>query len=118
MGPRTSQGLHNHDELAKPLRDALLAAGVRRVELHTNGKNRARIRAHDARGSFITVALAVGRSETWVCDRTGHASSVMLNHYRRPSRSASEVGLEWFTPLDEAIPELAAMAPAPMEDKR
>lgn len=49
-----SGAFHNHDELAKPLRAALATAEVSRTELHNNGKNLARLRAHDPRDPFIT----------------------------------------------------------------
>jgi len=68
---------------------------------------RQQIRAHDLRASFVTVALANGRSETWVADRTGHTSSVMLNRYRRLARSFQELSVGDFIPLDRAIPELS-----------
>jgi hypothetical protein len=65
------------------------------------------MRAHDLRGTFVTLALANGRSEAWVADRTGHTTSAMINRYRRTARSATELGLGLLAPLDEAIPELA-----------
>src|SRR6185369_14698881 len=46
----------------------------------------------------------------WVADRTGHKSSVMINRYRRAARTVAELGLGDLRPLDEAIPEVAAMA--------
>jgi hypothetical protein len=46
---------------------------------------------------------AAGRSETWVADRTGHRSSVMINAYRRASRHAAELGLGELAPLDRAL---------------
>ncbi len=36
------------------------------------------LRAHDLRGSFVTLALACGKTEAWVTDRTGHKSSAMI----------------------------------------
>lgn len=41
--------------------------------------------------------------------RTGHTTSAMLTRYRRDADSITELNLGWFTPLHEAIPELAAM---------
>ncbi len=107
------------DEHKRPLDDAKLAelfradletAGVKRPELFENGENRRRIRAHDLRGTFVTLALATGRTETWVADRTGHKSSVMINRYRRAARQAGELGLGWLAPLDWSLPELAGPA--------
>jgi len=92
--------------LARLLRSRLWTAEVRRPELHTKGENRSPLRAHDLRGTFVTLALANGRSEAWVQDRTGHTSSAMLNRYRRAARSASELGLGQLKPLIDAVPEL------------
>ena len=60
------------------------------------------------RGTFVTLALANGKSEAWVQDRTGHTSSAMLNRYRRAALSASELELGTLAPLVEAIPELSS----------
>ena len=68
------------------------------------------MRAHDLRGTFVTLALADSRSETWVADRTGHRTSQMINRYRRAARSAMELGLGPLAPLDYAIRELSPMA--------
>src|SRR5258708_3364909 len=68
------------------------------------------IRAHDLRATFITVALANNRSETWMMDRAGHETSAMLARYRRAARSFAELGLGELVPLDQAIPELGEVA--------
>lgn len=101
---------HEVDKLAKRLRGHLKAAGVERNELHNSGVNRRQLRAHDLRATFITISLATGRTESWVQDRTGHKSSLMVNKYRRASRSAEELGLGALHQLDQAIPELAPEA--------
>lgn len=88
------------------LRRHLELAGVERAELFERTKRREPIRAHDLRGSFVTWSLAMGRTETWVTDRTGHKSSIMLRRYQRAARTAAELGLGTPLPLDEAIPEL------------
>lgn len=95
--------------LPNRLRSALELAKVTREELHQASKSRQRIRVHDLRATFVTLALAAGRSETWVADRTGHKSSVMINRYRRAARTAAELGLGWLVPLHAAVPELAAL---------
>jgi hypothetical protein len=99
--------LGDRGDLAHHLREGLTLAGVKRPELTVPKAGRLLLRAHDLRGSFVTLALAVGRTEAWVTDRTGHRSSQMIYLYKRASRTASELGLGWFAPLDEAIPELA-----------
>jgi len=80
--------------------------GVDRAELYETSKTRRQIRVHDLRATFVTLALATGRTETWVADRTGHKSSMMINRYRRAARTVEELGLGWLVPLDEAIPEI------------
>ncbi len=45
------------DRFAEALRADLLAADIKRAELHEEGKNRRRIRAHDLRGTFATLPL-------------------------------------------------------------
>src|SRR5690606_39831520 len=68
----------------------LRAAGIDRGELFEATKARLAIRVHDLRGTFVTLALANGKTETWVADRTGHRSSTMINRYRRAARTRSE----------------------------
>ena len=112
------------DEISAELfRTHLMAAGIDRAELYpipgqrrragsVDGKPGQRvesvripIRIHDLRATFVTVALAVDRSERWVKDRTGHRSSHMLDRYRRAARTVAELGCHWFDPMDLAIPE-------------
>lgn len=50
--------------LALRLRSQLLAAGVDRPELHHSTENRGRFRVHDLRGTFVTLSLANGKTET------------------------------------------------------
>lgn len=88
------------------LRAHLKLAGVTRAELFERTKVRSPLRMHDMRATFITISLANGRTETWVADRTGHTSSVMINRYRRAARRAAELGLGELSPLDQAVPEL------------
>jgi integrase len=98
--------------LAEVLRARLLLAGVRRPELHKQSAERIALRVHDLRGSFVTVALANGRSESWVSDRTGHRSSQMLARYKRAARTAEELGLGDWTPLDVALGLVKPPTPA------
>lgn len=103
--------------LAEVLRGRLREAGVTRAELHTATAERLALRAHDLRGSFVTIALANGRSESWVSDRTGHRSSQMLARYKRAARTAAELDLGDWTPLDVAL-GLAKPSPPPSGAKR
>lgn len=87
-------------------REHLQAAGVTRSQLFERTASRKQIWVHDLRATFVTLALATGRTESWVADRTGHKSSDMINRYRRAARTATELGLGWLAPLDQAVPEL------------
>jgi hypothetical protein len=93
---------------AEALRSDLATAGIDRPELFERSAARRPLRVHDLRATFVTLALAAGRSETWVADRTGHRSSVMIHRYRRQARQAAELNLGELAPLDGAIPELAS----------
>jgi integrase len=95
--------------LARDFRRHLRQAGVTRAELFEKSDLRRPIRAHDLRATFITLALARGKSEQWVMDRTGHTTSGMLQRYRRASRTVAEAKMTTLSPLD-TIPELAAVA--------
>lgn len=94
----------NLEKFADRFRRDLARAGVTREKLFERSATRQPIRVHDLRATFITTALATGRTETWVCDRTGHRSSEMVNRYRRRARTWNLGPLD---PLDAAIPELA-----------
>ena len=97
----------NVAHLANWLRGDLKRAGVTRPQLFERSATRRPIRAHDLRATFVTVALATGKTETWVADRTGHTTSQMINTYRRKARGWN---MGTLAPLDEAIPELAPAA--------
>ncbi len=113
--PRSDRPMNVH-HLSKQLRTWLKECGVDRAKLYERGKDRLPLRAHDLRATFVTLALAVGRSETWVMQRTAHKTYGMLARYRRDARTLEELGVGWLTPLHEAIPELAEMAPgAPLK---
>ncbi len=92
---------------SRHFRRYLRMAGVTREVLFTTSETRRRIRAHDLRATFITIALANGKTEAWISDRTGHRSSTMINRYRRTARTVAELGLGDLLPLDEAIPEFS-----------
>ncbi|NUP08507.1 MAG: site-specific integrase [Polyangiaceae bacterium] len=98
----------NVDRGAERYRTHLRQAGVERLELFESGAARRPIRLHDARATFVTVSLANGKTDTWVKDRTGHRSSVMLENYRRTARALAELDLGPFADMDASIPELKA----------
>jgi integrase len=93
----------NEARLAEAFRADLRAAKIDRPELFERSSTRRPIRVHDLRATFVTLSLAAGKSETWVADRTGHRSSVMINAYRRAARTAAELGLGELAPLDGAL---------------
>ncbi len=105
---RSGQPIHvNH--AAETLRCALKISGIERQKLYQHGNNRLRLRAHDLRATFVTLALAAGRPEDWVMQRTGHSSSTMLSRYRREAATALELDLGWLRPLYEVVPELTVL---------
>lgn len=111
---REAQGDHDprvfprsFDHAADRFRAHLEAAKVERKELFERSTSRRPIRLHDTRATFTTIALANGRTETWVADRTGHKSSDQIATYRRAARTVMELGLGGLAPLDTSIPELA-----------
>jgi|HubBroStandDraft_1064217.scaffolds.fasta_scaffold02978_5 integrase len=97
------------DHLAGELRDGLQDAGVKRAKLFERSNHRMRLRAHDLRATFVTLALADGKTEDWVVTRTGHGSSQMIALYRRQAKTAAELKLGWLRPLHEVVPELAGL---------
>jgi integrase len=101
--------------LSNHVRAALARVGVTREELTTHNEHRIRLRFHDAtRATFITTALACGKSEAWVTERTGHKSSAQVYEYRRrPTKSATAA--TWFASMAESIPELAALGESATE---
>ena len=99
-------GVEGPKRLAEVLREHLALAKVDRAELFEHNEKRRRFNVHALRSTFVTLSLALGKSEAWVCDRTGHRSSAMVNRYRRVARTAAELGLGPLAPLDEAIPEI------------
>lgn len=97
------------DKLAQELRADLKMAKVDRPKLFEESQHRMRLRAHDLRGTFVTLSLANGKTEAWVQQRTGHTSSIMINRYRRMAMTAEELGLGPLLPMHRAIPELAKL---------
>ena len=93
-------------EAARALREYLGLTGVNRAQLFETNEARMAIRAHDLRASFITVNLALGKTEAWITDRTGHRSSQMIYTYKRAARTIADLNLGGFAPLHQAIPEL------------
>lgn len=93
------------DHAGRKLREALTLAGQERPKLFQRDVNRIPIRAHDLRATFVTLAVALGKTEDWVTCRTGHSSSIMLARYRREAQTIREHDLGWLVDLHEHIPE-------------
>lgn len=63
-----------------------------------------RMRGHDTRATYITLALGSGLSEGHIMDRTAHTTSKMIQRYNRAAKAlaASEAGSR-LMPLDVAL---------------
>ena len=94
---------HDGGNGADTLRRDLKRAGVDRAELYERSPTRQPLRLHDTRSGFITLALACGAPEAWICDRTGHRSSAQLYGYRRAARHAEELTLGWYLDAEQLI---------------
>lgn len=82
----------------------LRAAGVTaRPELFETPEGERPLTLHDLRGSFVTLARAIGMSDRWIRDRSGHESAKMLETYDRGVRHAHEQGLGWWAPMAIAL---------------
>lgn len=91
------------------LHSDLLLAGIDRAELHVTTRGSRRLRSHDFRTGFCTLARRRGMPDTWIMDRSGHESVAQLEQYTKLARHADEQGLPvWWASMHEAIPELRA----------
>jgi integrase len=95
------------DHTADRYRAHLETACIDRPQLFESSKARRRITFHDTRATFVTIALANGKTETWVSARTGHRSSDQIATYRRAAATVDELHLGDLAPLFTAIPELS-----------
>ncbi len=85
-------------------RSDLVTAGIDRPELFEHNARRHKIHVHDLRGTFVTLSIAAGRSERWIMQRTGHATSAMISRYDRDVGLATELGFtKGLSPLDVAL---------------
>jgi integrase len=100
------------EQLAKTFRGHVRVAGAMRPEFETTTDTRLRLVFHDLRGGFVSWALATGRNESWVMDRTGHKSSEVLYRYKRRARGQRELEVGEPPRLIDVLPELA-QSPVP-----
>ena len=101
------------EHLPSTLREHLELAKVKRPQLFEHNAKRTQMNIHGLRATFVTHALANGKTETWCCDRTGHGTSTMVNRYRRQPRTIAELGPGPLTPLHDAIPEFVGAREGP-----
>ena len=78
-------------------------AGLERRALFNTSEGERRLRLHDTRASFVTLARAVGMPDRWIMDRSGHESAAVLEKYDRGVRHAQEKNLGWFAPMGSAL---------------
>lgn len=101
---------HEAKDRSDRLRQALRLAGVTRSVLFERNARRRPLRLHDLRGTFVTLAMALGRTEDWITARTGHTTSLQLARYRRAAEHSSEHHLGWLCPLSVAFGAVASDA--------
>jgi integrase len=105
------------DRLAQKLREQLWAAGARRFAIHndvfhktTKKQIRGKLREHDLRATFVTLALRNGKTRDWIRARTGQTDQT-IERYTRKIQDAEDRNLGELLPLDEAIPEMRQYRP-------
>ncbi len=106
IGPEDAKEIY-----CSSVKTSLVAAERDRPELWSPPRGWRPLILHNARASFVTVALVNGRSEDWVRRRSKHKSSA-IERYRRQLGTYKELDLGDWVPLDVAIPELAAASTA------
>jgi integrase len=105
---------YDRKRLATALRDDLKAVGVSRALLfEDSAENVEPLRFHDLRSTLCTWARRLGKSDSWIGERTGHElSGDMINRYDRGATTLEDLAYAPFPDVSRAIPELAAMADA------
>lgn len=101
-------GLPALKKMAGLLRRDLQAAGVTRPALFETSDGRHALRVHDLRASFVTLHLALGRSQAWISSRTGHLSWQTMKLYERPAREAADLELGPPAAFWSSVPECRA----------
>jgi integrase len=104
------------DTIAKRFRNDLRQAlgDDARAQLFEASAHQRMVEFHDLRASFITFALANGKTEEWIRERSGHTTSQMIARYRRP-RVAKLAMRDWL-PLDEALGLTATATAEPVAE--
>ncbi len=94
------------DHTADRFRADLKRARIKRAQLFERSAERKQVDFHATRGTFVTIALAAGKTEQWVMDRTGHRSSDQIGKYRRGARAVAELALGDLQPMHDLVPEI------------
>lgn len=104
----------NRRSVLRWMQKDLRAAGLTRPELLEAGAGEQALRVHDlGRGTFVTLARALGRPDRWIMDRTGHDSVQSLELYDRVTRHARERNLGWLAPMGRALGMAGAVSLGP-----
>lgn len=86
------------------LKAAFDASGLpRRTELFESSPGRGKLRAHDCRSTFITLAKSLDIAESWIMARTGHEHSTMLATYDHARAEWLEHGFGKLVRLDVGL---------------
>ena len=89
------------------LREDLKLAGVDRALLFSDASNVVPMRFHDLRATFCTWARRQGKSDYWICERSGHKpTGAMIERYTRQAITLADLNYESFPDVKDAIPEL------------
>jgi integrase len=99
------------DKVAERVRKHLVRAGCdRQTLLFTSGRQR-RLREHDLRATFVTLAKLAGRDDSYVSCKTGHESSKMIQRYNHSKAMLEQLDLPPLAPLDLALGLGGRLAP-------
>ena len=98
--------------MAIHFRNDLKTAGLadERPELWIDDDKQRHVVSHSLRALFITVALAGGKHDEFLRQRTAHSSERMQEHYKKDVDLFRRKKWTSFLALDKAIPELRALA--------
>lgn len=103
----------DEDKAAELLLKHLGKAGCTREALHESKGKRRRLRCHDLRATYITLALMRGVTEGEIMQHTGHRSSNQIHTYDHNAKLAATMGLGQLERLDVALGAKAPGQSAP-----
>jgi integrase len=91
------------DKVAERVRAHLVKAGCDRQTLLFSSGRQKRLREHDLRATFVTLAKLQGKDDAYVSAKTGHESSKMIQRYNHAKATLEQLGLPSLARLDEAL---------------